>query len=693
MPLLVFRRVKVNGKYKRRRGKPLVGRVFIAEDDERKQEFRCQVVREQPFRSTSNDVAQSTDRCNVDYQFLSCAPPLPTDGQDSDATQLAACNPSEAANVALQPAAGRRLRTKTRPGATKYGSRVRHKKPPWFPASMTLSSREQRCIQSFAASFQKAAAMDFYITKYQGKPMESLTPLFKALTEGIHRLQSQEAKEEEEVLAREDEKADASTDGHSVEAEPARKKPKTMEDSARRCRRLTIRLASMANRCFWLSAAELLIHVFADGDCLQSHKHVTVFTKQLQWAMQQCKSALNKDIPEESRYQEFRNVEAVAVHVTSGIDEKGASQPLLASVPQPGEDDDDDDGDDNVDIVKMEAMTTSTNASDDYAHRGPKLRTLTLYMYRMYVRRVPKPSRSKMAAPTFFCFEPHYALSRSYVQEVMLHTIAVPTIDGFQCPTVEQDAEQNALFKSIFFTPWSCTNPMTCGHVSMYQGHLSNGNDSEGGTPQSARAYTFERAWKLRCSEILVLAHRAQCRCMAARKRLVLADTTLFADMKEPKDKSEADEVRKVLRMIYLMRLRRTPPFQGIRIILAFLALPCKWHEEQCTVAEFTAYWSRDVLAHIDLAAEARVKKPSKPLQPDQTDSDIEDDLSATKPRELELVDLGGGDNIAANIADEEVPLGEVSSFPLADPMTTLSLCFQEAELAALDTKKKERQI
>ena len=96
-----------------------------------------------------------------------------------------------------------------------------------------------------------------------------------------------------------------------------------MEDSARRCRRLTIRLASMANRCFWLSAAELLIHVFADGDCLQSHKHVTVFTKQLQWAMQQCKSALNKDIPEEGRYQEFRNVEAVAVHVTSGIDEKG----------------------------------------------------------------------------------------------------------------------------------------------------------------------------------------------------------------------------------------------------------------------------------------------------------------------------------------------------------------------------------
>ena len=98
------------------------------------------------------------------------------------------------------------------------------------------------------------------------------------------------------------------------------------------------------------------------------------------------------------------------------------------------------------------------------------------------------------------------------------------------------------------------------------------------------------------------------------------------------------------------------------------------------------------MLAHIDLAAEARVKKPSHTLQPDETDSDIEDDLSATKPRELEFVDLGGGDNIAANIAGEEVPLGEVSSFPLTDPMTTLSLCFQEAELAALDTKKRKSQ-
>jgi hypothetical protein len=36
-------------------------------------------------------------------------------------------------------------------------------------------------LGSFSASFQKAAAMDFYITKYQSKPMQSLAPLFMTM--------------------------------------------------------------------------------------------------------------------------------------------------------------------------------------------------------------------------------------------------------------------------------------------------------------------------------------------------------------------------------------------------------------------------------------------------------------------------------------------------------------------------------
>ena len=54
----------------RRRGKPLVAEPYIEEDDEPNDQYRCKVKREHPFRSTSNDVSQSGDRCNVAARHL-----------------------------------------------------------------------------------------------------------------------------------------------------------------------------------------------------------------------------------------------------------------------------------------------------------------------------------------------------------------------------------------------------------------------------------------------------------------------------------------------------------------------------------------------------------------------------------------------------------------------------------------------
>ena len=39
-------------------------------------------------------------------------------------------------------------------------------------------------VGSFAATFRKHYAMDFYITKYQGKQMEAPTPLFQSMLDG-----------------------------------------------------------------------------------------------------------------------------------------------------------------------------------------------------------------------------------------------------------------------------------------------------------------------------------------------------------------------------------------------------------------------------------------------------------------------------------------------------------------------------
>ena len=97
--------------------------------------------------------------------------------------------------------------------------------------------------------------MDFYITKYQGKMMQSLTPLFQAMTQGIRKLEAQE---------REAQEAHKKAEGE----EPARKKRKTKEDYQRIARQKCIRMAFMANRCYWLSTAEIAVHILTGGDTL-----------------------------------------------------------------------------------------------------------------------------------------------------------------------------------------------------------------------------------------------------------------------------------------------------------------------------------------------------------------------------------------------------------------------------------------
>ena len=124
-----------------------------------------------------------------------------------------------------------------------------------------------------------------------------------------------------------------------------------------------------------------------------------------------------------------------------------------------------------------------------------------------------------------------------YEQEVQVTRMSIPTIDGFQCPTWTQDPEQNSLCKALLFTPWACEGPQACGSVGQYR-HLLRDC-----CRPVQRPFTFERAWRLRCAEIHVLAGRADSRSRHARKRLVLADTTLFSEVKEPRADVEKGEL------------------------------------------------------------------------------------------------------------------------------------------------------
>ena len=130
-----------------------------------------------------------------------------------------------------------------------------------------------------------------------------------------------------------------------------------------------------------------------------------------------------------------------------------------------------------------------------------------------------------------------------------------------------------------------------------------------------------------------------------------------------------------LLRRFCRHRLQRTLPAQGMRLIMAFLDLPSKWREEQCTLAEFCSYIARDVLAHIDLAAEARVQKPKRALvdAASECEDSSSDEAHPRTPATVELVDLGGGDNDDHDTQDHEVLPNEISNFPLHDMTRTIS--------------------
>ena len=140
---------------------------------------------------------------------------------------------------------------------------------------------------------------------------------------------------------------------------------------------------------------------------------------------------------------------------------------------------------------------------------------------------------------------------------------------------------------------------------------------------------------------------------------MVLADTLLFAELKEPmQDIAAGENIEDLLLLFCKHRLRRTMAGHAMRIILSYLGLPSKWHPEQCTLAEFTCHTVRDVIAHVDLAAEARVKKPRKSAEDEASDEDSDCDAARRAPRMgLEIADVGGGDIEVVDADVGDIPL------------------------------------
>ena len=150
-------------------------------------------MRHTPFRSATTDVGQVWGRCNIDFQFM----PRTLDPDQVFASTAAV--PQTDPKLAL----------------AMYGVRMQLLDSPLL----------RRCFHSIVAMHQAAHNCDFYITKYQGKPMEQLQGVLSHMAVGLQRLE-------------------AELNAEQLEAPSAEE----------RARRTTLRIATAANRCSWCSA-------------------------------------------------------------------------------------------------------------------------------------------------------------------------------------------------------------------------------------------------------------------------------------------------------------------------------------------------------------------------------------------------------------------------------------------------------
>ena len=146
-------------------------------------------------------------------------------------------------------------------------------------------------------------------------------------------------------------------------------------------------MASMANRCYWLSTAEIAVYLLTGGDTIKSHQFQRVFTRELQWIVHEAKRILKGLPPTGEQDPAGTSTAITATNVrlempadTKEMDEQNDEEPEL-----------------DAEVVDSTLETTSTNFADDFAHRGQRLQSMPLYVYSMHVQQFLRTGASRLA--------------------------------------------------------------------------------------------------------------------------------------------------------------------------------------------------------------------------------------------------------------------------------------------------------
>ena len=467
----------------RRRGKKLVETAYVANTNDHNEFGKVGVVRHTPFRSATTDVGQVWGRCNIDFQFM---PRTLDPDQFFTTTNELPLVPQTDPNLAL----------------AMYGVRLQ------LPDAPLL----RRCFHSIVAMHQAAYNCDFYITKYQGKPMEQLQGLLTHLAPGLRHL---EAKDEAD----------------------------TQTSAEERARKTTLRIATAANRCSWCTVCEFACYITTGDLARKTHTPVAIVWSRPMFMLQECRRILQRgdeivlEAPDLS-HDDARDVDMlcfVAAPSSSNAAQLLVSDPDLggeeavaadsevdplhddtltpAQHPEPLGDPDQRDTsasevEDLEDTITITTLTNTTSLHDDWLHRGPFLVDLDLHTYVAHVIRSPRPVKARLddvqRIEHVFAFDDHYELAKSHWQELKTNGRCVlPMLEALRCPPPDLNkGEDNAVYKTLLGTLVACQGKSRCNDPLLYRPAFF---------PPAAvlnnlqAAFSCRQQWKARRAEIDVL--------------------------------------------------------------------------------------------------------------------------------------------------------------------------------------------
>ena len=368
----------------------------------------------------------------------------------------------------------------------------------------------------------------------------------------------------------------------------------------------------------------------------------------------------------------------------------------------------------DADIIRMKTLRSTTSAHDDWLHRGPYLNDLPFHTYTEYVNRVRRP-RQPPADHQIFEFEPHYALSRSYCQQIETPA-RTPVLEALKfAPPGAGRAEENALYKHLIGSLTRCTCADGCADVMLMKPFLQSSAgklalQSSAGKPAADGAtklatddvtkpvtWSFHRAWKPRRAELEVLAHRGETKIKRAMRIACIKDTTMVRGWL-PAASSVSSEHRQ-----NLMNLLRTTlaqmALQRYNVIwpdawnglLAFLGV-ANIHDDQLTLAEFSALRTRRLVQNLDNMAVSRtVQLSQKTGKQDEVD-EFHDEPKCTEDG-MRSEFMGGGEHCEyEDMPEEHSQRLKVCARASFDLNTIIALLRRDQEIEAANKPGRHRE-